>query len=94
MGNREIERRRVTMVKWTELQVSDSDDKWGSLGELVNKAPANLDNADIIDGRIDSWPGMFIAAPGEEPDYDTPTVPVDWTGFQAALDAVRGRCDD
>lgn len=36
-----------------------------------------------------SWPGRFIAAEGEHPDWDTPRGMVDWTGFELALQKAR-----
>ena len=78
-------------ISWRELIVTDTDgDSWQTLGELVDSAPANLDNAIIVDGRIDSWCGFFISAPDEDPDWDTPRNPVDWSGFVSALAKARG----
>lgn len=77
-------------MTWRELVVSDSDGAWGPLGELVENAPANLDDATIEHGMIVYWPGMFLAAPGEDPDWDTPRGEVDWAGFEDKLRACRG----
>jgi hypothetical protein len=83
-------------TNWKDLAVTDGDgENWGTLGELVDNAPANLDNAVIAaDGSIESWPQMYIAAPDEEADWDTPRGPVDWTGFAEALKAARGAVED
>jgi len=70
------------MLNWRDLVVTDdSGDEWGPLGELIDSAPANLDNAEIREGHIAEWPGFLISAPGD----------VDWTGFEQALAAVRGK---
>ncbi len=71
-----------TVIHWTELLVTDSDGiTCGTLADMVRDAPANFDTATIEDGRIVSWPDWFISAPGEEPNWDTPRVDVDWGGF-------------
>lgn len=79
------------ILNWRNLNVYDSDgDYWGDLGSLVESAPANLDNADIVDRKIESWPGFFIASPDEEPDWDTPRSNVDWEDFEERLNQYRG----
>lgn len=84
--------RKAQMLTWRDLSVVDSDgDYYGPLGELVELAPANLDNAILDDdGSIGSWDGFFISAPNEDPDWDTPREEVDWTGFEEALATARG----
>ena len=68
-------------TKWQELLVTDRDgDPVGALGDVVSNCPANLDSATLAEGRITEWPDYFIAAPGA----------VDWTGFEPALNRVRG----
>ena len=69
------------MLNWKKLVVWNEGEEMGELGEMVETAPANLDNATITDGRISEWPGFFIAAPDEEPAWDTPHIEVDWEGF-------------
>ena len=77
-----------TMTNWTELNVTDGDGMVSNLGELVRCAPANLDSAVITEGRIAQWDGFLIAAPGEDAEYDTPRVAVDWDGFENALKSM------
>ena len=36
-------------------------------------------------GEIYGWHQYFLSAPGEDPDWDTPKMSVDWTGFLNAL---------
>ena len=74
-------------IRWQDLIVTDADgQEWDSLGGLVARAPANLDNA-VTDetGRITEWDGFFLCAPGEDADWDTPRVPVDWDGLREKL---------
>jgi hypothetical protein len=69
------------MLHWRKLIVTDREgEEWGELGELRDDAPANLDDAVVIDGKIDTWCGFFLSAPGAEPSHEIP-VDVDWTGF-------------
>lgn len=76
---------------WTDLNVVDSEgDNWGNLGDIVRDAPANLDNAEIVDGAIEQWPGYFMSRPGEDANWDTPAGAVDWAGFEDALASSRG----
>jgi hypothetical protein len=79
------------MMTWRELIVTDSDGAtWAdNLGKLVETAPANLDSATIENDKIVAWDGLLLSAPGEEPNYDTPSVPVDWTGLEDALKVAR-----
>ncbi len=73
-------------INWRDLRVYGIDGFLGFLGELVDVASASLDYCELsIDGNIESWPQHFIAASDEEPDWDTPRVAVDWTGFVEAL---------
>ena len=69
-------------TKWTDLVVTDIDgDSSGTLGEMLNDEPEQLETATIINGQIDSWPDYFLSLPDEKPDWDTPHGEVDWTGF-------------
>ena len=79
-------------TNWRNLVVTDGNDPsaQATLGDLVDNAPANLDNAVIVDGRISEWSNYFLSSPGEEPDYNTPQGEVDWTGFERALNRARG----
>ena len=66
------------MLHWRKLIVTDSDgDNWGELGDLRDLR----ESAVVVDGKIDTWHGFFLSAPGEEPSHETPSVAVDWTGF-------------
>ncbi len=77
-------------INWRELKVYGEDGFLGLLGELVSDGDAGLDHCEAKgDGSIDIWPQHFVAAPDEEPDWDTPRVAVDWTGFAESLaDAI------
>ena len=80
----------TTTTNWTDLIVTDSDgEQWGSLGGIVENAPANLDNATIESGQIDSWDGFFLSAEGEEADADTPRAIVNWDGFADKINQAR-----
>lgn len=87
-----MERNRQTAIPWRELLVTDDDGHTcGTLCDMVELAPANLDTATLADnGAIIEWPQWFISAPGEDPDSDTPHRQVDWNGFSDALDLSRG----
>ena len=77
-------------INWKKLIVTDCEgESWGTLDALVQDAPANLDNATITDGAIDSWDGFFLSSPDEDPDWDTPHTAVDWTGFDHCLNTAR-----
>jgi hypothetical protein len=85
-------------TNWTELRVYlnagdeavTADSYSESLGHIVEHSPTYLDTATITGGEIAEWPQVFIAEPGEDPDYDTPHMNVDWIGFQDALEDARG----
>ena len=78
-------------TNWTDLLVTDSDgEQWGTLGSIVESAPANLDNAEIDGGRIAAWDGFLLSAEGEEPDWDTPRTTVNWDGFREKFSAAGG----
>ena len=79
-------------MDWRQLVITGADgERWADdLGALVDDAPANLDTATIEGGRIVSWPGFFLSAPSEAPDWDTPRCNVDWSGFAEAIASVRG----
>ena len=75
------------MTHWTELTVTDEAGvRLLPLGALVAEGYDRLpDIALDAFGGIDQWQQHMIAAPGEEPDWDTPRGDVDWAGFMAAL---------
>lgn len=81
-------------IKWQDLLVYDSYNAQYSntrLGNYIAEAEEcelrriTLDN----DGRLVSWSDFFVAADGEEPDWDTPIESVDWSGFAEAIEARR-----
>ena len=85
-----IEINELARVTWRELIVTDSDnDECGTLGDIVADNPAMLDTATIEGGIITVWPYYFIAAPGEDPEWDTPRGDVDWTGFDLSMAVIR-----
>ncbi len=78
-------------MNWRKLEVHETDGYLGQLGDPVEDAPANLDTCEIAeDGSIAIWPDHMVAGPGEDPDWDTPKVAVDWAGFREALVSARG----
>lgn len=79
----------MNTISWQALRVWNEGEEMGSLGEMVELDPANLDGAVIENGRIAEWQDYFIAAPGEDFDHDTPRGAVDWSGFEDALQAKR-----
>ena len=81
----------MATTDWKDLIVTGEDGyTWDTLGDLLNKAPANLDTATLAeDGTITSWPDFFLSAEGEDPNWDTPRGPVDWRGFWQALVEAR-----
>jgi len=53
---------------------------------MVDQGDAGVDRIELAeDGSISEWPDYFIADPDEEPDWDTPRVPVMWLGLREAL---------
>lgn len=71
-------------MHWTQLVVTDSDGSMvGTLGGII----ADPDRRHMVHTAYfdhdDSfcWPGYFISAAGETPDWDTPYGEVDWSGF-------------
>ncbi len=79
------------MTHWKNLIVTDEGFAIGTLGDTVADCPSMLGSAVVRDGKVQYWPGFFLSAPGEEPDWDTPRGPVDWTGFVDALFEARGQ---
>lgn len=79
------------MENWRELNCGESEDECRTLGSLFEEEADDIRHAVRYlalndDGSIDEWQDMFVWADGEEPAWDTPHVPVDWTGF---ADLVR-----
>lgn len=78
-------------TNWKDLIVSEGEPNanCGTLGFIVHNAPANLDDAEISGGKITSWDGFFLSAPGEVADWNTPRGDVDWDGFAETLAAQK-----
>jgi hypothetical protein len=69
-------------MNWRDIVVTNDDGREiGTLEHIKNDMPHLLETATIQAGLIESWPGFFISAPGENPDWDTPKCPVNWNGF-------------
>jgi hypothetical protein len=78
-------------ISWRELRIFDREgaEMTQTLGGVVEHAPEALATATLEQGRIATWPDYFLAAPGEEVDWDTPRLPVNWEGFDDALARAR-----
>jgi len=64
---------------WKDLIVYDDECReLGTLGEITQDHPEMVS---VFNHPLDGWPGHFIAAEGEEPDWNTPKGEVDWEGF-------------
>ena len=88
------EAREAAGTPWRELEVTNCDnERVGNLSGFIGTG-FRVDFIVVRDGKIAEWPDFFIAAPGEEPDWDTPRGAVDWTGFVEALEAARGASND
>lgn len=77
------------MITWRELIVTNTEGEQTALGDALEKTPQLLDSASIENGELQLWGQHYLSAPGEEPEWDTPRVPVDWTGFEQALTNAR-----
>jgi hypothetical protein len=78
---KEITKMTDEVISWRDLLVTDSDGLSRNLGMLVDTNKSLLSGVVMRDGKISEWKGFFISAPREEPSPDTPSVPVDWSGF-------------
>ena len=81
----------ATVTRWQELGLQDGDGQTDdrSLGEWIAEADErNLARITMVDGKIESWDGINISDT-DEFDWDTPRGPVDWTGFESAVNARR-----
>ncbi|HEX6938612.1 MAG TPA: hypothetical protein VF158_04320, partial [Longimicrobiales bacterium] len=71
---------------------------WQDLIVHIDGVSQPLEPAHLV-GRVDEWDGdrpvviegVLLAAPGEDPDWDTPRAPVDWTGLRAAVEEEARR---
>ncbi len=75
---------------WRELRVVDRDGHdLGTLADALDQQPHILRDAVLCDGEIEAWPDYLICTKDEDPAWDTPREPVDWTGFERALTVAR-----
>ena len=89
---------KARAINWRELRVYEAD--WGTaddtlrfLGTIPEWLAENGDSAADVtveaNGEIGDWPQHCIKAPSEaQADWNTPRVPVDWTGCKAAFEAA------
>ena len=79
-----------SVCEWQDLAVTSVyGEPCGTLAEcLLNSDRSICQIATGANGEIIEWEDHFISAPGEAPDWDTPCVIVDWTGFEDALDTA------
>ncbi len=73
-------------TRWQDLVVWNEGEIVGSLAGFCDENDDAL--AGIVlsaAGQISEWPYFFVAADGEDPDWDTPRGAVDWAGFAEAL---------
>lgn len=82
-------------VPWRKLRVynaGDSENKSDSLKDFLDAAD-DAKHLPVVaaDGSISEWDQFFVAAKGEDPDWDTPKGPVDWTGFADAVQKAEKR---
>ena len=80
------------ITHWREL-TAYYENSSVNLGKLLDDAMSGRDTigALVVDdtGKIIEWQEVFVAADHEEPAYDTPRCPVDWTGLYAAVQEAR-----
>jgi len=79
----------TTKLNWRNLIVTDEEGACGTLGNIVDSSPANLDNADYTSRGIAEWPGFYLSEEGTEPSFEVPQN-VDWAGFAEAMEQVTG----
>jgi hypothetical protein len=86
----------TSKIHWRDLNVAhDGFAKrfWTKLGSLADDAIQCRDTFGAIElhenGSIKSWQDCFVFADNEEPDWDTPNQPVDWTGFAEIVANAR-----
>ena len=74
-------------IPWRDLDVYDPDGGCrATLGQMVDRGYVALHAIVLADsGSIREWVNHLVAGPAEAPDWDTPKIPVDWTGFREAL---------
>lgn len=85
----------TNIINWKNLIVTDAEgETWGTLGELVSEAPANLDSAVYGDnGEITEWDGFFLSEEGQPvvDDNGFETLDrsrVDWSGLRESIAAL------
>jgi hypothetical protein len=97
-------RRAITEIEkmnYRDLRLIDADNNETTIGEAIDRAISLRECSEFDEryltlaraGRVDSWDGYFIAAVGEDPDWDTPRCVVDWSGFAEAVAEIRSNAD-
>lgn len=81
------------MTNWRQLTATYTGGESCNLGDLLEAAGCGRDTIGgiVLDdtGKIIEWQEVFVSADGEEPDWDTPRCPVDWTGLVEAVANAR-----
>lgn len=78
------------MISYTDLLITDQDGNQSNLDAMMLNLDYSLRNIKLAsDGSIAEWDGKFISAPDEEPNWDTPKVAVDWTGFEDRIKTIQ-----
>jgi hypothetical protein len=79
----------MATLHWAQLRVTNANGTdIGTLGDVVREGQATGMTL-RPDGSLDTWPDHFVSAPDEEPEWDTPHGPVDWTGLAEATGTDR-----
>jgi hypothetical protein len=88
----------AAMLSYRELLLIDAQGNGETtIGDAIDRAIASHEIGEFdgqlltvaSDGSVESWDGYFVAAPGENPDWDTPRLMVDWSGFAEAVSEIR-----
>lgn len=79
------------MTHWRQLTVVFGNSDTINFGRFMDEASHGLRSigglvVDECDGHILEWPDVLVHADGEEPNWDTPQVEVDWTGLAEAVE--------
>lgn len=80
-----LQKKKKHLINWKDLIVTDLDGYQYRLDRLIEFHDFSLTKIELKDGKISSWSQYLISAPEETPNWDTPKVEVDWTGFKEAL---------
>ena len=74
---------------WKELIITDGEGFSESLPNVVDDSDTCMGifvDVEFDDGVPISIPYYFIALPGEDPNFDTPKEPINWDGFEDAVE--------